>query len=304
MGPSLPSLLLRVTVYIGGVLAADSGYAQGLLQGLREDVRAPDGSPPSQDSAHDRPAEDDDDGRQQGRSCWSDDDEEGTSFMLGIGKLAFWTVTSPVWLPKSLINDPTFGPGDFARYPYDGDLDGYMLPAAASESPELASDRHAWLVRLRGEYGGAFDDLSRAGGQVLVDSASRWGIDTEATYLHEQATGGRSDQLWLGDANVVYRFAQSPRIQMRTGVGLNWLADEYGSDVGFNFTYGGDFFPVAPWILSAEIDWGRLGDAGLFQGRATVGVHFHRLEIYTGYDYLDIGDTPINSAISGVRVWF
>ena len=149
-----------------------------------------------------------------------------------------------------------------------------------------------------------FRRLVRAGGQVLFDTASRWGMDTEANYLREQAAADQRDQLWLGDVNLVYRFAQSPTLQMRTGLGMNWLADEFGSDFGFNFTYSGDFFPADPWIVSAEIDWGKLGHAGLFHGRATVGVHFHRLEVYTGYDYLDVGDTQINTAVSGVRIWY
>jgi hypothetical protein len=35
-----------------------------------------------------------------------------------------------------------------------------------------------------------------------------------------------------------------------------------------------------------------------------VGVHFHRVEVYTGYDYLDVGDAQIDSAVSGVRIWY
>lgn len=310
MRQPLPSLLLGLAAWIGCALTADIGRAQGVLQSLRDDVRSASGDSAPQDSASDPPAKKDHDRRCEGRSEWCDDDDEDeaeTSFMLGIGKLAFWAAASPVWLPRTLIDDATFAPGCFARYPYQYDLDGYLLPDAAllsEQYPELEGEGDAWLVRLRGEYGGDFDDLSRAGGQLLVDSASRWGIDTEANYLREQSLGQQHDRLWLGDANVVYRFAQSPQVQLRTGVGLNWLADEFGSDWGFNFTYGGDYFPADPWILSAEIDWGKLGCAGLFHGRTSVGVHFRRWEVYVGYDYLDVGDTQINSAVSGLRLWY
>lgn len=304
-------LLAGLTLLACGVLAAGVASAQDLLQSLRDDVRSANG-----DAAFDGDADGGGNdskrhrgGHCDGRSNWldEDNDEAEDAFWLGVGKLALWTVTSPVWLPRALIDDTTLDPGCFARYPYRCDLDGYMAPDAEfmrQQYPWLESDRYAWMVRLRGEYGGDFDDLSRAGGQLLFDTASRWGVDTEANYLHEQLPADRCDQLWLGDANVVYRFAQSPQLQMRTGLGLNWLSDEFGSDFGFNFTYGGDFFPADPWIVSAEIDWGTLGHAGLFHGRATVGVHFHRFEVYTGYDYLDVGDTQINSAVSGVRIWY
>lgn len=307
----LTVLLVGLSLLVCEVLATDVASAQGLLQSLRDAVRSANG-----DAAFGGDEDDDDNepkrrrgGHCDGRSNWldEDDDDAEESFWLGVGKLTLWTVTSPVWLPKALIDDATLEPGYFARYPYRCDLDGYMAPDAEfmrQQYPWLESDRYAWMVRLRGEYGGDFDDLSRAGGQLLFDTASRWGMDAEANYLHEQLPVDGRDQLWLGDANVVYRFAQSPQLQMRTGLGLNWLSDDFGSDFGFNFTYGGDFFPANPWIVSAEIDWGKLGHAGLFHGRATVGVHFHRVEVYTGYDYLDVGDTQINSAVSGLRVWY
>jgi hypothetical protein len=170
--------------------------------------------------------------------------------------------------------------------------------------PPLADEHYDWLLRTRIEYADSFDDVSRIGGQVLWDTASRWGIDAQADYLREVRTDTGTDQLWLGDANVVYRFAQSPRLQMRTGLGVNWLADREGTDLGFNFTYGGDLFIARPWIASAEIDWGWLGSAGLFRGRTTLGVHWRRCEFYTGYEYLDIGRTHSNRLLGGVRFWY
>jgi hypothetical protein len=35
-----------------------------------------------------------------------------------------------------------------------------------------------------------------------------------------------------------------------------------------------------------------------------MGVHFHRFEIYTGYDYYDVGNTQINGLFSGLRLWY
>ena len=113
-----------------------------------------------------------------------------------------------------------------------------------------------------------------------------------------------SDALWTGDFNVTFRFAQSKHLQMRTGLGFNYLADEIGSDFGFNFTYGSDWFPSRPWVLSADIDWGTLGHANLFHARSTVGLQFHGMEIFTGYDYYEVGNTEIRGMIGGLRFWF
>ena len=94
----------------------------------------------------------------------------------------------------------------------------------------------------------------------------------------------------------------SEELSRIAGLGFNWLADAQDTNFGFNFTYGGDWFVRRPWILSAEIDWGRLGQAALFHGRATVGLHFHRLEIYTGYDYYDVNRTPLGGPVPTLKI--
>ena len=133
---------------------------------------------------------------------------------------------------------------------------------------------------VRGEYADDFDSLTRYGGRVLWESRNRFGLDTSLDYYREALANDSHDDLWTGDANVVFRFAQSEYLMMRTGLGVNYMSADHGTDLGFNFTYGGDWFPMKPWIVSAEIDWGWLGDAGLFQGRATIGVNIQNVEVY------------------------
>jgi len=130
------------------------------------------------------------------------------------------------------------------------------------------------------------------------------GIDTEANYRREQLAIGMHDQLRTGDANLVFRFAQSEKLQMRSGLGMNCLTDSDASDFGFNFTYGGDWMPVRPWVISADIDWGRISHATLLHGRLTTGIQVNRVEVYTGYDHFNVGNVRINSLIGGVRISF
>ena len=93
-------------------------------------------------------------------------------------------------------------------------------------------------------------------------------------------------------------------MQWRTGFGFNWLDDPVDTDFGFNFTYGADWYPARPWVLSATLDWGTLGHAELFRFHTTAGVLVNRVETYIGYKYLDIDRTQTNSLLAGVRIWF
>lgn len=224
------------------------------------------------------------------------DDGLGDQLTGALGAASLIALTSPFWGPKQALHDSAGHPGFFARYPYREPGMPYLLD-------EFADESYGWLCRGRLEYGEEFDRMSHFGGQILLDTAIRIGIDSELYYMEEDLGAAGTDHLYRGDANLVYRFAQSSAIQMRTGIGLNWL--DIGSDVdtGFNFTYSGDWFPADPWIMSGELDWGRIGEAGIFHGRLTTGIHYHRMEVFTGYDYVDIGDTQIGNFVAGIRLW-
>ena len=86
--------------------------------------------------------------------------------------------------------------------------------------------------------------------------------------------------------------------------GLNWLADDVGSELGVNFTYGADWFPRKPWTVSSVFDVGRLGDAGLFHNRTTVGAMVGRSEVFCGYDFLQLGGTNFHGPVAGIGLRF
>jgi hypothetical protein len=285
---------------------------QGSLDQLRDAVRLP--------SMSDEDATEGESEKPRGKTKRGDTCHDGTCHLQdrnhggddsGLVTLAaygvFGVVTTPFWGPRVLVDDDSIDPACFTCRPYCSDFPGCLVTDKSilcDEYRELDDDQYQWLLRTRVEYGADFDDLSRSGGQVLLDTACRFGLDAEVNEVRECRPSGCWDRLWLGDCNLVYRFAQSPRVQMRSGVGFSWMADTLGSDFGFNFTYGGDFYVRKPWVLSADIDWGRLGHAALFHGRATVGVQFRRVEVYTGYDYYDVGHVPIGGLVGGLRYWY
>ena len=268
------------------VSAERAALGQGILDRVREDVREPSPETPSSDSdyshSHDR-------GHGHSRPHCGCDDDDCNVF----GEIGKAIVLSPFWLPHTATGDDFSVERTFKKYPYEDGL-GYMATCGGKRlSAQFSTD-----------YATEFSDLDQIGGRLLVDTASRWGIDTEMKYFQESVPPAGRDSLWLGDCNMTFRFAQSEKIQWRAGLGFNWLDDPARTDFGFNFTYGFDWFPRDPWVVSAEIDWGTLGHSGLFHFRGTVGVMVDRLEVYTGYEYFDFDSVQTNMLIGGVRIWF
>jgi len=207
-------------------------------------------------------------------------------------------VSSPIWVPKALLDDYSFtSSGYFLPFPYDG-AQGYI------RTTEFPPQAKPWSVRLDVEYVETFDQLDSLGSHLLVDTASRLGVAASWDHLEERLFDGGRDSLQIGDCNLVYRFAQGDWGEFRTGLGANWLNDRRGTDLGFNFTYAADIYPRKPWVLSAAIDAGTLGHAGLFRFRTTAGFMFNRVETYAGYEYTDIGRSHWNGLVAGLRFWF
>ena len=128
-----------------------------------------------------------------------------------------------------LLDDDFAKPADLHQFPYDD----------TTNPPET----FPFAIRFDADYVDAFDNLDRINGHLLISTASRFEFDARCQHLAEHLADGRQDQLWNGDCNVTYRFAQSEFAQFRAGLGINWLNDPTQTDLGFNFTYGADLSP-------------------------------------------------------------
>ena len=281
-------VVVAVSLFLFGTTA--SLHAQGgSLETIRKDVQegpppvsspSPSPSPPQQ-SPTPRHSYDGTD------NTATDDPTFG--LLVGGAAVVGGTLTAPIWLPIKLSDDDYSQPAYLPRYPY--------------EEPSRPPER-LFAARFDADYVDAFDNLDRINGHLLISTASRFEFDARFQHLDERLAEGGKDQLWTGDCNVTYRFAQSKCAQFRTGLGINWLNAPTQTDLGFNFTYGADIFPARPWVLSAVMDAGTLGHAGLFRFRTTVGVIYQRVELFSGYEYTDIGRVHWNGLIGGVRLWF
>lgn len=283
--------LLPILVALCG--PASYAFAQGeTLDAIREDVRTSSPDAPAAPPRERSPSGDGDDSDAWGTDWLSDE------AWSSLGKIALVGVAAPFWAPKMALDDDYVARGFFPRFPYDGQP-GYLQIEPPADTPH-----RNWAMRLDAEYLDSFDDIRSVGGNLLLSTTWRVGLDASFAQLQESLGDGDRDRLWLGDCNFVFRFAQSPRAEFRTGLGLNWLDDAQQTDLGFNFTYAADFFPRRPWVVTSAIDLGTLGHAGLFRFRGTAGLTVHGVEVYTGYQYLDIGRTQSNALIAGLRVWF
>lgn len=228
----------------------------------------------------------------------------GERFSDLVGVAFFVAATTPVALPISIAKDNYKTQAYFPGYPYQDDARGYMLFDRPSQNQPFTSEPFNYSIQSSFDYTYYSSEISKTGTRFLIDTTSRFGIDSEFSYWNESLPGSSSEDYWAGDTNVIFRFAQTESFQMRTGIGFNWLSDEASSDFGFNFTYKGDFFPIDPLVLSAELDLGKIGSATLSHLRLTTGLNYRHAEIFIGYDHFRLAETEFNGFISGIRIWF
>jgi hypothetical protein len=305
VGPTLRTalaLLLALT-------ACEARAQSGGLDQIREEVRV---ARPSESASQPQSEVDHGHGGDHGSGSCHPDDSDG--FKELYGKVFLIGVVAPFWIPHAALNDDFGTIYSFPPFPYDGHPgymvlgNGYAADEEQDSSPRGLLDwfpqKRPWSVRWDLEYADNFDHVSHVGGHALVSTQWRFDLDVAASRFQEALAAGRTDDLWIGDANLVFRFAQNEFVQFRSGLGINWLGDNGRADVGFNFTYAIDVFPVKPWVFTTAIDWGTLGATGLFRFYGTAGIVVHGVEAYTGYEYLDVGTIHSHSLLAGLRFWF
>ena len=288
-----PRVRILTTAWILVVLAMPSLFADGSLQGLIEDTgrtgrAAPPAASNSRNHQHLHLAD---------HGHYDDDPDELELFILS-NMVAAWVLSLPVTVPQAIFGDDQT-PGGFVKYPFARAHTGSMLM-----NPMQGDAAESSHLRIRLDYADNFMAQQKISTHFIFESRNRLGVDASFDYLRESVAMGQHEQLWIGDVNVVWRFAQMENAQMRVGLGMNWQRTALATENGINFTYGGDFYLSEPQVISADLDWGRLGSAGLFRIRTTYGRQIGRAKVYVGYEYLSIGDFKKNFLITGMSFDF
>jgi hypothetical protein len=302
------SIVLLVSGRPPGALAEDSG---GRLQTIRDAVRA---SPaPSNDEEED---DDEDERRRRRNACYNDgwrNNDDGsnndTNIFVAAGALALCIAAIPVWTPISLAFMDYSEPGSFLLHPYADGQPGYRMAPIDEFTPldRQSAPTWPWASRVRVEYADGYGGLSRIGGRALFENEAGSAVEASLDAWTEKLHRGGEDEFLLGNVNFLYRLIDAPNMPNRFGVGLNWLADDFGADFGVNFTYQIDLFVARPWIWSTAMDVGSLGSTGLFRARSTVGYCVGGAELYGGYDYLHLGwkgeGASMGGFVAGLQFW-
>jgi hypothetical protein len=183
--------------------------------------------------------------------------------------------------------------------------ESYIIDANTECPPmEIGLDWfQSWGFRGSIVAGGGDDDLTFAGLNMLAIQPRGIGLDVSVKTWRENSSLAR-DHLWLGDANVVYEFANHRDVRARVGLGVNWLADAYLADAGFNLTTGIDLRLTENWLLDLEGDIGTIGSSDYLHGQISLARRFNTSELTVGYDYYDIGGAELSGIFAGLQFRF
>lgn len=283
------------------LIPSSLAWAQGRLSEVREDVRAEEKQP-------DPPKQK----RKRRRDC----DCEGDT-ILGIFIGAFFEgLFAPepreepeiVVIEEGLVEyDVDYPEYFFPAYPYPLNLPGFMqvdptYVESATGKEELFL-KH-WSTRVSIDYGNDFNDFQKVTGQILFETKSRFGLQTDWHYLYEDLGCGCADDAVIGNILLTYRFFENKKLLVRAGLGGQMFIDRYATDGGVAVLLSADFFPVQPLIFSALVEGGSLGNTGTVRSRLTGGLIWRGIEVQAGYEYFQIGSTDFHTPIAGLRVWF
>jgi hypothetical protein len=116
----------------------------------------------------------------------------------------------------------------------------------------------------------------------------------------------RGERALHDNALVSVRFAQSARVDLRTGLGVRHYRldrDRWGADA----LYGIDFYARRYLVGRTELHLGSLQRAFAVELRGTLGIMLGRFELYAGGDVLGVigprQRARLGGGVAGVRVW-
>lgn len=260
----------------------------------------------------------DDDGDSDDDGWYDDDDDDDwneptTTSGTSPGAIMVLRILGFPWsLPNVLIEGNRRNHGYLIGYPYGDGSQGYMTILRHDE-PELelvshhsgpgneVSDHVSFGLTV--SYAYDLDVVHHPGIEAKLDTSFRLGLQTSWTMLLEPMSTGRLDRLTLGTVDLAIRHVQHEHVQMHTGMGLRLMVDHGQATPGFDFFYSTDVFPVRPLVISTRVELGNLGSAFLVHARGHLGITFHGVEIFAGYDVWQIGSVVMHGPTGGIRLW-
>ncbi len=171
----------------------------------------------------------------------ADDDENWFGSLFW--KAGVFVVGAPFWVPATLAEDDFSSAGYFSEYPYQHGVDGYMMidPWLPNETVFVRIPSQG---RERRRLTASQVMSARRSGSMAT---TRFGIDREVDYQGMSHCVRQHDNFWTKACESVFALPnQSAGCRCApSGFGrLTGDQDGRALELGFNFTYQGDFFPA------------------------------------------------------------
>lgn len=187
---------------------------------------------------------------------------------------------------------------------------------ASPTAPQARGQRVA--LQLDSEFATGFD-VHRIGVGARVMFPVPVELDARWFVLWEAPDGG-TDVAMLGAEHMSWRFAQGENTSFRTGIGpLHYIDATQSPDsgtgmgqsqqgesnrLGVDLFYGFESLVGRPFTLNGELHFGALGQAWVWQARASLGAMLGPAEVYGGYHHISIGGVSLGGPVVGARLWW
>jgi hypothetical protein len=213
-----------------------------------------------------------------------DDDDEGD----GLAGYVFLQILLLPWTGPAMVMSQLDPEGySVPIYPY-ADALAYSVP----DDPLSSEAQKPFRARLR--LGATARNQHLYSGQLAaqIDFVVPLALHVDYRLLTE-AEGGTRSFAGLGNAELLFRFAESRGVRFHTGLGYLQWADPDGLGHGVGFVYGFEAYPIRPISFGSRLSIGVLAHTYAFQWRSHLGVMLDRYEIQLAYDHLDLGGAQL-----------
>ncbi|MBL8799353.1 MAG: hypothetical protein JNM56_36055 [Planctomycetia bacterium] len=144
-------------------------------------------------------------------------------------------------------------------------------------------------------------------GQALLDAVAEFGLDAgwQRSTKRLPQTGDQS--LSLTDVDLKVRLLEEQQLQWHVGFGMQVLDRAQDFYLGYALTTALHLRVAEQFDISAQGEVGRVDAAGVRHGRASVGVSSRQLphlDVYSGFDFFEIGSERWRVPIFGMRFKF
>lgn len=149
-------------------------------------------------------------------------------------------------------------------------------------------------------FGAAYNkNLGSAGLEIQLDLALPFALRAQGRALFER----NGDHAQLYEQELLWRFAEGPRVQWYTGLAALQWHDAYGTVGGVGLSYGLEWQPGAPITLGTRLSLAAVAEQSyIFQWRTHVGLMLGPVEPLVAYDHLDVGGVILSRMLVGVRL--